>query len=713
MAAAQLDAIWIVICAVLVLLMQAGFACLESGMIRAKNSVSVAVKNLIDVCVAGAAFWSVGFGFMFGASQAGLIGLSGFAFDSEVPFDLAFFFFQLVFCGTAVTIVSGAVAERMRFAGYLAVTLLLSVAIYPVVGHWAWGGLIGDGPGGWLARVGFLDFAGSTVVHSVGGWLALAAVLVIGPRQGRFGTKGRRIDGHDLSISMLGVMLLWVGWFGFNAGSTLAISDAIPGIVVNTALAPVAGGLAAMALSWRRDATPRAEVVMNGVLAGLVAVTASCNLVAPSAALMIGAVGGGVCVAASRLLERLRVDDAVGAVPVHLAAGIWGTLAVALFGDTAAFAGDAGRLEQLGVQALGVAAAGAYAFGLGFPLLWLIDRRVALRVSGRTERIGLNVGEHGANSALNTLLGEMDQQRRGGDFTRPVAVEEQTEAGLIAARYNQVLDRIRIETDKREQARKEAAAARDEAEHANRAKSAFLASMSHELRTPLNAVIGFSDIMQTEAFGPLGHERYRGYVGDINASANHLLSLINDLLDLSKIEANKYELHEEEVEVAELLSRCQRLTAGLTQGRGQQLELSDPAAGFVLRADQRVLRQVVLNLISNASKYTPVDGRIVLAAGIEIDGRFAIQVRDDGPGMSRQEIRRALEPFGQGDAPQDARVAEDHRGTGLGLPLTKQLMELHGGSLVIQSEKGRGTCVVLRFPAWRVNAGGSDAALNA
>ena len=312
------------------------------------------------------------------------------------------------------------------------------------------------------------------------------------------------------------------------------------------------------------------------------------------------------------------------------------------------------------------------------------------------------MGEHGASSALHTLLSEMEDQRRQGDFTRSVAVEQQTEAGLIAAQYNQVLDRVRAETDKREHARREAASARDQAEHANRAKSTFLASMSHELRTPLNAVIGFSDIMQAEAFGPLANPRYKDYVTDINASANHLLSLINDLLDLSKIEANKYDLSESELSVADLLDRCARLTAGLTQGRDQHLEPHDESADAVIRADERVLRQVLLNLISNASKYTPAGGRIDLWAGVEIDGRFALRVRDQGPGMTRREIRQALEPFGQGEAPEDAKIARDDRGTGLGLPLSKQLMELHGGSLVIESDKGRGTCVVLRLPAHRL-----------
>jgi Amt family ammonium transporter len=425
------------------------------------------------------------------------------------------------------------------------------------------------------------------------------------------------------------------------------------------------------------------------------------HLVGPAGAVLIGAVGGVVSVLAAHLLERLRIDDAVGAVPVHLAAGIWGTLAVALVGDPAGFPAGGGRLDQLGIQALGVGAAGAVAFGLGYPGLWLLNRWLPLRVDAETERIGLNVGEHGASSALYTLLEEMDAQRRHGDFTRPVQVEETSEAGLIAAQYNQVLRRVRAESDKRERAHRELAAAKDAAERADRAKSHFLASMSHELRTPLNAVLGFSEIMRNETFGPLGSPRYGDYVQDIHGSASHLLSLINDLLDLSKIEADKYELTESELDGVHLVRRCARLTAGLTDKRRQRLALDLPDAPLGLRADERVLRQMLLNLISNAAKYSPEGGEIRVGLQVEVDGRVALYVADTGPGMSRQEVRRALEPFGQAGQPEDVTVAEKNRGTGLGLPLTRKLMELHGGSLVIDSTKGRGTTVVLRFPAAR------------
>ncbi len=264
------DLMWVVLCAALVLLMQAGFTCLETGFVRAKNSINVAIKNIVDFLVASSIFWIVGFALMFGASASGWIGTTGFFWgDASQPWLLAFFLFQLTFCGTATTIVSGAVAERMRFSGYLFATIIICTVIYPVIGHWVWGGAVEGNGAGWLSRLGFLDFAGSTVVHSVAGWVALAAILIIGPRIGRFDSPGSAIHGHNLPMAALGTLLLWFGWFGFNGGSTLAFTEQTPLILVNTTMAAVWGGLAALALGWRRLGRPSAQMAMNGTLRGL------------------------------------------------------------------------------------------------------------------------------------------------------------------------------------------------------------------------------------------------------------------------------------------------------------------------------------------------------------------------------------------------------------------------------------------------------------
>ncbi len=446
------DATWVLMTSFLVALMQAGFTCLESGFVREKNSISVAIKNLMDFCLSSVLFTLFGYQLMFGETLGGWIGEPRIPdFNGGPPDLLAFFIFQLMFCGTAATIISGAVSERMRFLGYVIVTVLTAGLFYPIAGHWVWNGLPGAEATGWLGKLGFVDFAGSTVVHSVGGWIALAAILVIGPRIGRFGRDGRRIEGHNLPMAVLGVFLLWFGFFGFNGGSTLALDDRVPSIVANTALAGAAGGLAGMALSWGIWNYPLVDRLVNGVIGGLVAICAGCANVGEGAALLIGLGAGVIAVGAMWLLEYLEIDDVIGAVPSHLAAGVWGTLAVAFFAPLDGLPADS-RLEQIGIQVLGIVTIGVFTLVGAYVLFRLIDRVIPFRVSPEDERIGLNVAEHRATTSLLDLITQMDHQARTGDFSRPVSVEPESEAARIAAFYNTVLDRFHSETERRHDA---------------------------------------------------------------------------------------------------------------------------------------------------------------------------------------------------------------------------------------------------------------------
>lgn len=441
-----IDILWVVFSASLVFLMQAGFLGLEAGSTRSKNNINVVVKNIADLGVSVLCFWLFGFAIMFGTSQMGWIGLSEFIpeLGQGDVWLVVFFLFQAMFCSTAVTIVSGAVAERMRFNSYVAVSVLVSGLIYPVYGHWVWNGLDRGDTIGWLGRMGFVDFAGSTVVHSIGGWVALATVLTVGPRLGRFSAKRRnqRLTGYDLPLALLGVLLLWMGWFGFNGGSVLAFNEQVPSILVNTMLAGAAGLVMPVVLYLFRGHPVPVSAVMNGSLAGLVAITANCHVVGAVAAVIIGAIGSLVMLITEYGLVRARIDDVVSAIPVHLGAGIWGTLAVALMGNLELIGTGLNRAAQLRVQLLGTGVAGAWAFGIAYVVLMGINRIWPMRVTRKQEHIGLNISEHGASSDLVDLFNVMQRQARTGNLSLRVPTEPFTSVGQIASRYNRVIDAL-------------------------------------------------------------------------------------------------------------------------------------------------------------------------------------------------------------------------------------------------------------------------------
>ncbi len=416
----SIDTIWVMVAAFLVFFMNLGFAMVESGLARAKNCVNILTKNFIVFAISTLGFLVIGWGLMFGSGNPffGTEGLfmvsgldnspaSGDAYQgvygsiswATVPL-WAKFFFQLVFCGTAATIVSGAVAERIKFGSFLVFSLLLTAIIYPVVGHLVWGG-------GLLGSKGMLDFAGSTVVHSVGGWAALAGIIVLGPRRGKYHADNRiiPIPGHNMSSVTLGGLVLWFGWFGFNPGSTMAADGAsIAHIAVTTNVAAAAATITAAAAAWLLLGKPDLSMIVNGTLAGLVAITAPCAFVSVASALIIGAVAGIIVVLAVLFFDRRKLDDPVGALSVHLVNGVFGTIAVGLFGDPSVAPSAAvvkkglffgGGAEQLTPQLLGVGLVAVVTFGLSLGFWYLIKLTMGVRVSEEEEVEGLDIGEHG------------------------------------------------------------------------------------------------------------------------------------------------------------------------------------------------------------------------------------------------------------------------------------------------------------------------------
>ncbi len=449
---------WLMAAAGMVMMMQVGFLLLEAGMVRSKNSINVAQKNLLDFVFGAVAFAAIGFMFAFGASGWLPVGVDGdfFFLQRLDSWESAFFVFQVMFCGTAATIVSGAVAERMKLAAYVFGSIFLSAVIYPFFVHWAWGAALGPNSGAFLANLGFVDFAGSTVVHATGGWISLAACAVIGPRLGRYDSEGRpvRIAGHSPVLSTTGALILFFGWIGFNGGSTLSANADVAPIILNTVLA---GGIACCVgyvLGYMQDQIVLPEKSLCGMLGGLVAVTAGCQVLQPGGALIVGALGAAVAIFANDFLERkLKIDDAVGAIGVHGFAGVAGTLALALLAPVDRLPAG-GRLEQLYVQAFGSALNFYWAFGLGWIFFKVLDKTLGIRVSGEVEEIGLNVAEHGSRLGVGHVEQALSDLLSGAaDLSRRLPVEAGDEAENLTALFNRLMDNIQTEERAREEER--------------------------------------------------------------------------------------------------------------------------------------------------------------------------------------------------------------------------------------------------------------------
>ena len=775
---------------------------LESGMIRAKNSINVAVKNLLDFALSMLVFAVVGFGIMFGDSNGGWFGSPlAFIHDERLT---AYFLFQMVFCGTAATIVSGAIAERTRLGVYMGVVLPLSGLTYPLVGHWCWGGTIGGTSPGWLASIGFIDWAGSTVVHVVGGFSALAAALVIGPRRNY--RQASLTSGHSLTLAIMGCFILWFGWWGFNGGSGLSADSDVARVLLNTNLGAVCGLLAAGVWSQVRRKKTNVIDLMSGTLAGLVSVTAGCHAVSPVAASFMGAVGAIICLYSMDFLARKRIDDVVGAFGVHGAAGVWGTIATGLFA-TPEFLGNNSRFALVGVQCLGTMAAAIVSFASIYITLRSMKRFMSLRVKAGEERLGLNVVEHGATNETTDLLTAMDAHRRTGDFAARIHLDTDTEVGQIAKEYNNVIDRVASEMEGREATnqalrgeqlrlqsvlehagvgiyqldadgrfqtanctllnifgfassselidhcepfdipwhknggeadlnlrehfqsgqaikdietqcvsrtgkqhyllesitpirdtngrlvtwlgtvhditeRKQALLAEVEiAEAKSKAKGEFLANMSHEIRTPLNGVIGMLDLL-----GSCNLEsKSSNFVRVARSSAESLLSLINDILDFSKIEAGRLDLESVEFELKDLVESTAEQFSIRCHVKGLEMNCQlDSTLPLRVVGDPERLRQVIVNLLGNAIKFTEkgeVNLRVTRRGAVI---RFSVQ--DTGIGISQKAQEKLFQSFSQADASTTRRYG----GTGLGLAISSQLVEKMGGKIKVDSEEGNG-----------------------
>lgn len=445
-----LDLTWIMTAGALVMFMQVGFLLLEAGMVRSKNSINVAQKNMLDFVFAVVAFALAGFMFAFGRSSTPLPGfdLNYVALNGLNSWEAGFFIFQIMFCGTAATIVSGAVAERMRLSAYIWGSLFLSAIIYPVFVHWAWGAALGENPGAILGNAGFIDFAGSTVVHATGGWVSLAACIIIGAREGRFDEQGRpvRMTGHSPVLATTGALILFIGWIGFNGGSTLKANADMAMIILNTVLAGGFGAVAGYLMTSWLDGVVLPEKSLSGMLGGLVAVTAGCHVLTPAGASLIGVLGGIVAIWGNDILERrFKIDDAVGAIGVHAFAGVLGTIGLAILAPSARLL-HGSRWDQLEIQLLGSFVNFVWAFGVGYIFFWLLNRFLKLRVSLETERGGLNIAEHGTHIGTGHVEAALTQLISGdADFRMRLPIDRGGDVELLTSLFNRLMDNLQVE----------------------------------------------------------------------------------------------------------------------------------------------------------------------------------------------------------------------------------------------------------------------------
>ncbi|MEM8830569.1 MAG: ammonium transporter [Cyanobacteria bacterium P01_G01_bin.19] len=707
----DLHVIWVVGCAGLVLMMQPGFMCLESGLTRSKNSINVAIKNLVDLGISICFFWCFGYAIMFGSDWFGLTGISGFFLNFDANSKVAaFFLFQVMFCGTSTTIVSGALAERLKFQGYLIISMLISGLIYPLYGHWVWNGAATGQLYGWLGKMGFVDYAGSSVVHSVGGWVSLAALLVVGSRTGRFisknkqGWQGRKIHGSNLPFSVLGVMLLWVGWFGFNGGSTFIISEQIPAIIAHTVLGGAAGMISAGLLGWHRIGKVEVETLINGSIAGLVSITAGCNSLSTPLALIVGATGGCLIIFGTNWIEHQGIDDGVDAVALHGLAGAWGTLAVGLFGDLSMLNTGLSRYSQILVQLLGIGVCFVWSFGVTYLILSNLNRFFPLRVTVEEEEVGLNISEHNAKTELYELFQVMDRQAKTKNYSLRVPEEKFTEAGKIAYHYNQVMASVeeyasklkdlnanleRIVDDRTAElllANAKLETANRELKRLENLKDEFLANTSHELRTPLNSIIGISESLIDGATGKLSAQTSANLAMIAN-SGRRLFNLVSDILDFSQILNDKLNLRLKSVGLKEVVEVVLILCRPLVGNKDMQLVNAVADNIPPIRADEDRLQQILYNLIGNAVKFTERGIVEVTVNRLNQTDELIVSVKDTGIGIPEDKRDCIFESFAQAEG----FTAREFGGVGLGLSVTKKLVECHGGKIWLESNVGRGS----------------------
>ncbi len=680
--------VWMLICAVLVLSMQTGFLFLEAGAVRSKNSINVAQKNAADFVVCGVVFFLWGFSLTFGAGTTPWFGFGGIDLSTAQAAAMVVLIYQFGFSSTAATILSGAVAERMSFVGYMVMTAFVVGVVYPVFAHLVWGNLVLPDNPAWLADRGYIDFAGSSVVHVMAAAVSLACIIELGPRIGRYDADGKTVEfsGHSSVLALGGALMLFIGWLGFNSGAVAPGAPQLPHVIANTIVAGCFGAMAGMVLGFVKDGGVfKPAATINGMIGGLVAVTAGCLVVGLSGAAVIGMAGGSLAVIGSQLIaDKLKLDDPLDVLSVHGLAGICGTLLLVAFADPAALK-EGSRLAQFLIQLEGLAICIAWAFGSTFLFLRLLRFFMKLRVSPEDEMLGLNYTEHGAtlgSDRLRASLGaHLDQAKADGNYLRPLALEnngdESAEIGIV---FNELVS-------KHVGVMRQLETAREQAVASEQSKSEFLANMSHEIRTPMNGVLGMAELLR----GTNLDVKQSMFTDIIIRSGNALLTIINDILDFSKISARKLQLDSAPFAFVPMIEDVATLLSSKAAEKDIELIVRiEPAIPQTLVGDAGRIRQILTNLVGNAVKFTET-GHVLIEASCDgvRDGMasLTIAVTDTGIGIPANKVSAVFEEFAQADNTSTRK----YEGTGLGLSIASSLTTLMGGTMGVESVEGKGS----------------------
>jgi len=684
--------IWLSLCTTLVLLMLAGFCLLETGLVRSKNSINVAIKSLFSVCIGGATFALFGYMIMAGNSVLGIFGADHPYFSSlNTPENISLFVLHLSMCCVAIAIVSGAVAERMRFRSYVLVACLISTIVYPVVGHWIWATDVSGNPNGWLANLGFIDFAGATVIHSSSAWFALVCVIVLGPRIGRF-DNDKPIQPQNLTYAVVGCLFLFIGWVGLNGGAAYSSLELIPTILANTIIAGIAAGCGIVLMNWLSSKPFSVFAITNGMIGGLVSISAAVNLLSPSGAAILGLLGATVAYYGSEYLASKKIDDVLGAISAHGFAGAFGTIVFPFFVISTNEQFNTPVLEQVWIQFIGVSCVFAWVFVVGFSILKLIKQISPLRVTSEIEKKGLNSGEHASSTPITELIQEMEKQCVNNVFDSHVDVDPHTEVGVIAKQYNLVIEKVNQESRKKQEAIEKADIAKAYAENAVKIKDEFVAAMSQELRSPLTAIKGSVDLLLADVVEPLT-PALRTHLELISRNVVREHEFVDKLLDLQALDINKIKVDPQLCKVSDILNEAMVKVKKRYPDKIHQIEVDSDNANVFVETDKQRLSNAIYVVLENAI-YATNENQFISIHVQKVDDKVQFIVKDEGKGINDEIKNHIFEPFYQFDSPDTRKPGH----LGISLATTKNVLNALSGKISFVTKIDEGSTFVIEIP---------------